>query len=147
MIVIDGTDAILGRLASYTAKKLLEGEEVVIINAGQVVVSGSREHVLEKYLEKRQRGDPYKGPFFPRMPDRIVRRTVRGMLPYKQAKGREAYKRLRVYIDDQIIDKEIAEKAKNVKPERLPEKYTLHALRDKKFVRVIDIARHLGAKV
>ena len=28
----------------------------------------------------------------------MVKRTVRGMLPYKKAKGKEAYKRLRVYI-------------------------------------------------
>jgi large subunit ribosomal protein L13 len=39
-----------------------------------------------------------QGPFHYRRPDRIVRKTVRGMLPYKQPKGKQAFKRLKVYM-------------------------------------------------
>jgi large subunit ribosomal protein L13 len=43
-------------------------------------------------------GAPRRGPFHYRRPDRIVRKTVRGMVPYKQPKGKQAYKRLKVFI-------------------------------------------------
>ena len=43
-------------------------------------------------------GTPYKGPFFPRTPDKILKRTIRGMLPYKQPKGRNALKRIKCHI-------------------------------------------------
>lgn len=98
MIVIDAKDKIAGRLASVVAKLLLMGEEVVILNAEKAVVSGKKERVFKIFKEKRDRGDPYKGPFYPRYPDRILRRMIRGMLPYKKPKGREALKRLKIFI-------------------------------------------------
>jgi len=41
------------------------------------------------------------------MPDRFVRRCIRGMLPYKQEKGRKAFKRVMCYIGipDEFKDK------------------------------------------
>jgi len=38
------------------------------------------------------------GPKYPRRPDDILRRTVRGMLPYKKTKGREAFKGLKAFV-------------------------------------------------
>ncbi|MGB9636076.1 MAG: 50S ribosomal protein L13 [Thermoplasmata archaeon] len=101
MIVIDATGKILGRLCSEVAKLLLDGEEVVVLNAEKAIITGSRRQIIENYLKKRAAGNvrKRKGPFFPRMPDRILRRTVRGMLPYAKSKrGREAYRRLKVFI-------------------------------------------------
>ncbi|HLD39165.1 MAG TPA: 50S ribosomal protein L13 [archaeon] len=97
-MIINGKDAVLGRLASYTAKKLLAGEEVSIVNAEKVIITGDSVEITKKYLKKRSIGSPQHGPFFPTKPDLIVRRTVRGMLPYKTNKGRIAFKKLRVYI-------------------------------------------------
>ena len=54
--------------------------------------------IVQKYKQKVNRGIPLKGPYFPRMPDRLVRRTIRGMLPYKKDKGRNAFKRIMCYI-------------------------------------------------
>jgi len=96
-MIIDATDAILGRLAARVAKKLISGEQVIIVNAEKAVVSGTPRKICEKYLEKRKRGSAHHGPFYPRYPDRIVWRTIRGMLPYKKPKGRAALKRLKVY--------------------------------------------------
>ncbi len=96
-MIIDADGAVLGRLASRVAKKILSGEQVIIINAEKAVVSGDPEYVVKEYGAKRQRGDPYHGPFFPRYPDRIVWRTIRGMIPYKQGRGMDAMKRLKVY--------------------------------------------------
>ena len=41
MTIIDGKNAILGRLASDTAKRLLSGETVEIINAKDVIITGN----------------------------------------------------------------------------------------------------------
>lgn len=135
--VFDATGCVLGRLASATAETLQDGEEVAIVNAEKAIVTGGRDNVLERYREKYQRGTQRKGPFFPRVPDRLVKRTVRGMLPYKKASGRQAFERLRCYIGvpDQFqdADPETPEKAK-------PKSVTSS-------VEIAEISRHLGAKV
>ena len=40
MLIIDGKDKLLGRLATQVAKLLLKGEEVAIINAEEIKISG-----------------------------------------------------------------------------------------------------------
>ena len=52
---------------------------------------------MAKFRARRSRGQSRKGPFYPRRADRIFKRTVRGMLPYQQERGRQALKRLRCY--------------------------------------------------
>ncbi len=96
--IINADGLILGRMASIIAKRLSNNEEIIIVNAEMAVLSGKKKSkVIEakKFLEV---GHPRRGPFHYRRPDRIVRRTVRGMLPYKQPKGKQAYKRLRVHM-------------------------------------------------
>lgn len=97
-IVIDASGAIMGRLASHVAKRLLEGEEIVIVNAEKAVISGSRDAILAEYRNRRERGTQRFGPFYPRVPHLIVKRAVRGMIPYQMPRGRAAYRRLRVEI-------------------------------------------------
>jgi len=96
--VIDATGLVLGRMASMVAKRLLQGEKIVIVNAEKAVVSGKRLSKVGEAKKFLEVGHPKKGPFHPRMPDRIVRRTVRGMLPRRRPKGGEAYKRLKVFL-------------------------------------------------
>ena len=98
MIVIDATNMILGRMATFAAKQALLGQEVKVINAEKAVVSGARAKVLKDTRQKMDRGVPLKGPYIPRMADRYVRRTIRGMLPHRQAKGAEAFKRVMCYV-------------------------------------------------
>ncbi len=97
-MIIDGTNAVLGRLAAYAAKELLKGETVEIINSEKIIIIGNPDITTAKYLHRRRIGSPQHGPFFPKKPDIIVRRTIRGMLPYKLQKGRNAMKKLRVRI-------------------------------------------------
>ena len=97
MMLIDGKNAVLGRLATAVAKELLKGTEVVIVNTGKIIITGSPKKIVGKYLERRRKGSPHHGPFFPKKPDMIVRRAIRGMLP-KTKKGRNVIKKLRVYI-------------------------------------------------
>jgi len=95
-MIIDGKNAVLGRLASYTAKKLLAGEEITLINAENIIITGRPNDIKTKYLAFKGRGSPQHGPFFPRQPNMFVRRVIRGMLP-KEKKGRDALKNLKVY--------------------------------------------------
>ncbi|MCK8519211.1 50S ribosomal protein L13 [Methanoculleus sp. 7T] len=96
--VIDAEGLLLGRMASVVAQRALAGEEIAIVNAEKAIVSGNRAHVLAAYYTKRTRGSREGGPFFPRRPDHIIKRTIRGMLPYKRERGIAAFKRIKVYV-------------------------------------------------
>ncbi len=97
-MVVDASGLVLGRAASLIAQRLLAGEEVVVVNAEKSVVTGSRAQVLAHYTAARARGSVRSGPHFPRYPDRIFRRTVRGMLPHLKTRGKVAMERLDVHI-------------------------------------------------
>lgn len=93
-MLIDATNMIVGRLGSIVAKKALLGEKIDIINAENAVISGRKKEVLARFRQKASRGTWAKGPHFKRAPDMILKRMLRGMLPYKQEKGRTAMKRI-----------------------------------------------------
>ena len=97
-IIIDADGLILGRLASVVASRLLNGETIAIINAERATVSGAKTTTFLEYKEQMDKGSTEHGPYFPTRPDRILKRTVRGMLPYKRMRGRDAMARLRVYM-------------------------------------------------
>jgi large subunit ribosomal protein L13 len=97
-IIIDAKGLILGRMASIIAKRLLQGESVVILNAEKAAISGKRLPIVKEAKTFLEVGHPRKGPYHPRRPDKIVRRTIRGMLPRKKPIGKQAYKRLNVYL-------------------------------------------------
>ncbi|MBI2079542.1 50S ribosomal protein L13 [Candidatus Micrarchaeota archaeon] len=100
MLVVDGTNHVLGRLGSQIAKKILNGEEVHLINSENIVITGSPQSIIEKYKQRRRikhKGRPEKSPNWPRVPNMLVRRIIRGMLPWKSATGREAFKKLKTY--------------------------------------------------
>ncbi len=97
-MIIDANGAILGRLSTNAAKHLLKGEEIAIFNSEKTIISGKKSTIKNMYKKKREIGTYRKGPFFPRMPDMIVKRTIRGMIPYQTAQGRAAFKRLKCYI-------------------------------------------------
>lgn len=101
-LYIDAGGHILGRLASIVAKKLLEGYRVYVFNAEKAVLSGEKQRVIEGYkllFRVKTHLNPDKsGIRRPRSPVNIFKRAVRGMLPIDKPHGREAFKRLRVYI-------------------------------------------------
>jgi len=100
-MIVNAEGSIVGRLASYVAKKALSGETVIVVNAEKAIISGKKETILNKErrrLNIRNLGNPRKGPFHQRRPDKYLRRVIRGMLPYKKPIGKSAYKRVMVYI-------------------------------------------------
>lgn len=97
-IIVNAEKLVAGRLSSWVAKKILEGQEIVIINSEKAVVIGSKRGIIEDFHAKHVRGEMYRGPFYPRMPHLILRRIVRGMLPFNKARGRLAFRRVKTYI-------------------------------------------------
>ena len=136
MKIIDASNLVLGRASGAIVKLLLDGERVVVVNAEKAVITGRKEEIFERYKAKRDRGSVRKGPFYPKMPDRIFRRTVRGMLPFKKPTGRSAYRKLMVYID-------VPDKYKDQEFETIPEAKNTHLTG---YVTVGDVAKHLGWK-
>ncbi|MBU4245705.1 MAG: 50S ribosomal protein L13 [Nanoarchaeota archaeon] len=134
-MIIDATDTILGRMASIVAKKALQGEEITIINAEKAVISGSHESVFMKYKFKNDVGDQIKGPFMSRMSDRLVRRVIRGMLPWHSSRGRAAFKKIHVFIGN----------PENVKGAEKLKEISSSALKNLRYVHIEEISKHLGA--
>jgi len=108
MIIIDATNTILGRLATRVSKLALEGESIRITNCEKAFIVGSQGDIIKKYTLRDNLGSkPPKGPFIPKMPDRMVRRTIKGMLPSNE-RGRKALSNVKCYIGvpEELKDKE-----------------------------------------
>ena len=139
MIIIDATNLILGRMATVVAKKSLLGEEVVLINCSKAVLTGDKKKILAKFKRKREMGAPLRGPYIHRQPDKIVKRTIRGMLPYKQPKGIDAFKRIKCYVNipESLLDK---------KAETIPEA-DVSKVKNTTYLPIGTISKFLGAKI
>jgi len=135
--VIDASGLILGRMASIVAKRLLSGEPIIIVNAEKAALSGKRLSRVREAKAFLDIGHPEKGPFHPRRPDQIVRRTVRGMLPHRQPKGETALRHLRVFLG-------VPAELKNLLFQTIPE---AHVNRLKcPYVTVGEFAKEIGYK-
>jgi large subunit ribosomal protein L13 len=134
--IIDADGAILGRMCTAIAKRLLNEEYIAVVNSEKAIISGKKSSIKNRYKQKRELGTYRKGPFFPRMSDRLVKRTIRGMIPYQTPHGRAAFKKLKCYIG---IPKEFEgkkfEKISGV--EKLPTEY----------ISVGELSKELGAKL
>ncbi|ESS10204.1 MAG: ribosomal protein L13 [uncultured archaeon A07HN63] len=95
--VIDARDCILGRVASEVAQQALDGDRIAVVNAEDAVITGNSESTIDKYRQRAELGSD-SGPYYPKRPDGIFKRAIRGMLPYKQNHGREAFENVRVYL-------------------------------------------------
>ena len=134
--IIDASGATLGRLSTNAAKRLLNGEEITVVNSEKAIISGKKSAIKDIYKQKRELGTYRKGPFYPRMPDKIVKRTIRGMIPYQTPHGRSAFKRLKCYIG---IPKEFEG--------RKFEKISEAEKQPVDFITIEELSRFLGAKI
>jgi large subunit ribosomal protein L13 len=134
-MIIDAKDAILGRLSSYIAKQILLGNKVDVINCEEAVISGRKHSILEEYIRRLHRKAPGKGPYFYRRPDMFVRRTIRGMLPFKRARGRDAFKSIKCYIG-------VPDNLKNEKALKIGA--SAEKLQSTDYLKVKDICKAIG---
>jgi large subunit ribosomal protein L13 len=136
MTVIDASGHVMGRLSSFVAKRLLQGEEIHIVNAEKAIITGDSDSIFKEYQTMREIGSQRKGPFPPKRPDRILKRTVRGMIPYQKPRGRAAFKKLRVHIG---VPSEL-EKEKLERIEKACEITTPH------YIQLAELSKRLGSK-
>jgi len=136
MKVYDADRQILGRMASVIAKELLNGEKVIVVNCEKSVLAGNWKSKKDFYANKYERGDAIHGPFFPKQPEGIFRRTVRGMLPWDKSRGREAFRNLRVYVG---VPSEVTEAAQKIGAASSEDKTS-------KMVTLGDLSMMIGAK-
>ena len=133
--VIDGRGCILGRVASEVAERALDGERIAVVNAEAMIITGSEEDVIGRYRKRAELGSD-RGPYYPKRPDRIVKRAIRGMLPHTRPRGREAFERIRVYVGNPFDE-----------PGEAVEGTTLDRLSNIRFVEVGEVSEQLGANV
>ena len=136
MVIIDATNLILGRMASFAARQALLGKDVIIINCEKAMVTGNRSATLERYNIRLQRGSKDKGPFSYRKPHMFVKRAIRGMLPYKRENGKKAFKRIRCYLG-------VPDELKNSKFEQI-KKMDISKLDIPKYTTVKEICNIMG---
>ncbi|MEF8848921.1 MAG: 50S ribosomal protein L13 [Candidatus Thermoplasmatota archaeon] len=134
--IIDATDKVMGRLATFVTKKLLDGEKVVVVNSEKAIITGKKKKIKNRYREKREVGTYRKGPYFPRTSDKILKRTIRGMMPYQKPYGRKAFKRLKCYIGipEEIEDKNF-EELKDIEKKPL------------NYITLEELSKSLGARI
>ncbi|NWF97167.1 MAG: 50S ribosomal protein L13 [Candidatus Thorarchaeota archaeon] len=137
-IVFDADRIILGRLAAKAARAALMGNRVVIVNAEKAIITGDRHTVISIYKERRNirtSYKPQKGPFHHRRPDKMVRRVIRGMLPYPAPRGKAALKRVTVHIG---VPKEYTEREKVILEE------SRYSSPRRKCITIRDLSYELG---
>jgi large subunit ribosomal protein L13 len=133
-MIIDADGLIMGRIATRIAKEILKGETVTVVNCEKAVITGDPESVIERFYIKRDRGDPNKGPFYPRYPMQLFKRVVRGMLPRRTDRGRKAFRRLKVYVGNKG----------NLKGEKIGK--SVDDIRCK-YITIKDLCKELGARL
>jgi large subunit ribosomal protein L13 len=137
VVVINAEKHVLGRMSTNVAKRILNGEDVIIVNAEKAIITGNRDMIFDNYTAKYKRGKQINGPFFPKRADLIVKRTVRGMIPFKSSHGREVYRHLTVFVG---VPKDLVS-AKMEQVEAATNLWT------DKYVTVGEVAEHLGSRL
>lgn len=138
-VVVDARDCILGRVSSKVAQRVLDGETVAVVNAEYAVITGNEEATMDTYHTRANLGSD-SGPYYPKRPDRIFKRAIRGMLPYKTEDGREALSNVRVYVGNPYERDEDLESV-------VLDGTSLDRLSNIKFTTLGDISESLGANV
>jgi large subunit ribosomal protein L13 len=134
-LIVDARDCILGRVASEVAQRAMDGETIAVVNAEAAVITGNESSTMETYRARAEVGSD-RGPYYPKRPDGIFKRSIRGMIPYKTTRGREAFENVRVYVGNPYDDEgEVLEGT------------SLDRLSNIKFTQLGEISAKLGANV
>jgi large subunit ribosomal protein L13 len=109
-LVVDAAGKPLGRLATEVAMLLRgkhkptftphvdTGDHVIVINADKVVLTGNKSEERIYWHSQYPGGLKYvtRGQMLDKRPDRLVERTIKGMLPHNRL-GAQMYRKLKVY--------------------------------------------------
>lgn len=137
MKVINAKGKVLGRLASKAASEARNGEKVAVVNSEHAVISGDEQKVKEDYQQKYERGRRDRGPYYPKRADKIMKRTIRNMLPYKSSDGREQLKNVKTYLG-------VPERMEDDLEE--PDVKSGKDLKNRNYVKLDDVSKFIGSK-
>ena len=136
--IYDAENMVVGRITSKIAKAALLGDDIIIVNAEKAIITGDRRTVIDAFKKKhkiRTSYNPRKGPLHQRRPDKLFRKKIRGMLPWPTPRGKEAFKRIRVYIG---VPEQYSEAEKIIL-----EKSTYKSLK-RKYITIEELSHELG---
>jgi len=111
--IVDATGKSLGRLAAEVAKLLRgkhkptftphvdTGDHVIVINADKVVLTGNKSEDRIYWHSQYPGGlkSVTRGSMLEKRPERLVERTIKGMLPHTTL-GAQMYRKLKVYAGE-----------------------------------------------
>ncbi len=109
MMIVNAEKMVAGRLSSKIAKALINGETITIVNAENAVLVGGKEDLLKKFtarVDAAVHSNPHYGPKYDRIPSKMLRKMVKGMLPNKSRTNERLISNLKVYNS---VPKEFAE--------------------------------------
>lgn len=99
-MIVDVKGLVAGRVASKIAKAVIKGEKVMIINSEEAVIVGNPVSIMERYNVRthvKVLSNPHFGPKYERIPSKMLRRMIRGMLPNKPRAVERYIKMVTVY--------------------------------------------------
>lgn len=136
MKVLNAENKILGRAASEIAQIAKNtDEEIAVVKSEHVTISGTKEKVLDDYKTKYDRGRRDRGPYFPKRPDKIFKRTIKNMTSNNK-KGREQESQIKTYLgvpeefeDEEIEDLDVREGTD---------------LKNRNYVKLGEVSEHIG---
>ena len=98
-IIIDANGSVFGRICSYAAKQALQGNKISVINSEKSIITGNKKDIIEKYKDIVEKGGhSLKGPKYSRVPYKMLKRGIRGMLPdHREGRGRKACLSIKCY--------------------------------------------------
>ncbi len=119
-VKVDVSNQVAGRICSFIAKRALMGDNIVVVNCKNAMITGDKNRVFQIYLDRdnvKVFSNHAQGPFFPHRPDTFIRHMVWGMMP-KGTRGRQAIQRVEFFIGEI--------------PERMVSKYKIIAQKEYK---------------
>jgi len=139
IMIVNAQGLVAGRLASKVAKQAINGESIIVVNAEKVVLVGKKSAVMPKFEQRRDAGvksNPHYGPKYDRVPSKMFRRMVRGMLPNKKTASERLLKKIKVYnsVPKELLGKEM----QNMDDIKCNEKHD--------FMTLAEVAQLLGGK-
>ena len=121
-LVVYGEDGIFGAFAGVE----------------KAIFTGRKEQICGRYKNLVEKGRPKSGPFIKRRSREIFKKSLKGMLPHKTTRGREALKRIKMY-------KGVPARLQETKTETL-ESANVSKVPNLKYIRLEELTKFLGGR-
>ncbi len=138
-MLVNAEGLVAGRMASKIAKRAINGETIIIVNAEKVILVGTRQAVMKKFQQRVDaavKSNPLYGPKYDRVPSKILQKMIRGMLPNKSRTRERLLKQIKIF--NSVPEKIKLEEAEKMDEIKCNEKHD--------FMTMEEVAKLLGGK-